>query len=603
LDNEAPRDVPLLVFDGDCAFCRIWIGFWKSLTGDSIAYAPYQEVAGRFPQIPLDNFKQAVQLILPDGEVFSAAKAVFRSLAHISGYTFLLPAYESVPGFGAVAEWCYRRVAAHRNLFYKVTVFLWGRHIERATYEIAVRWFLRCLGVVYLIAFVSFEAQITGLIGTHGILPAANFLAAVRENYGSSAVLRLPTIFWLGSSDLFLKLTSIAGAISGLAIILGFARRAAMGVAFVLYLSLVCIGQTFFSFQWDYLLLESGFLGIFLLPLLSRVWLFRWLLFRLMFLSGTAKLLSHDPAWRNLTVLEYHYQTQPLPTPFAWYFHQLPPDFQKLSCLFVFLVELAVPFLIFAPRRLRFFAGAMTIALQALIFITGNYAFFNLLAVAACLLLYDDAALRRRRKTPVPGPEPRVLSGRPAQRRRRAVTLVLFFFILLASGFELLEVFTGTIPEPGAMALSWIAPFGVVNTYGLFAVMTTSRLEIIVEGSNDGQTWLAYGFKYKPGDPKRAPAWVQPYQPRLDWQMWFAALGSYQSQRWFISFMERLLEGSPDVLALLDKNPFLTAPPRYVRAQVYDYKFTTIAERRATGDWWRHEPKGTYFPVVSLRQR
>lgn len=304
--------------------------------------------------------------------------------------------------------------------------------------------------------------------------------------------------------------------------------------------------------------------------------------------------MSHDPAWRNLTALEYHYQTQPLPTPFAWYFHQLPPDFQKFSCLFLLFVELVVPFLIFAPRRLRFFAGGMTIALLALIFITGNYAFFNLLAGAVCLLLYDDAAFARTRKTPARWPEPRVFRG--------AVTVVLFFFVLFASGFELLEVFTGTMPRPAATALSWIAPFGVVNTYGLFAVMTTSRLEIIVEGSNDGQTWLEYPFKYKPGDPRRAPVWVQPYQPRLDWQMWFAALGSYQSQPWFVSFMARLLEGSPDVLALLARNPFPSGPPRYVRAQVYDYKFTTLAEKRATGDWWSRQPKGEYFPVVSLRQ-
>lgn len=595
MDNEPPRNVPLLVFDGDCAFCRIWIGFWKSLTGESIAYAPYQEVADRFPQIPRKNFKRAVHLILPDGEALSGALAVFRSLAHIPGYAWLLPACERVPGFRAVAEWCYRRVAAHRTLFYRVTVFLWGKHIERATYEIAVRWFLRSLGAIYLIAFLSFEAQIAGLIGARGILPAAHFLDAVRENYGGLAALRLPTIFWLGSSDLFLKLTCIAGAISALAIILGFARRAALGVAFVLYLSLVSVGQTFFSFQWDYLLLESGFLAIFLLPLLSRVWLFRWLLFRLMFLSGTAKLLSHDPVWRNLTALEYHYQTQPLPTPFAWYFHQCPPDFQKLSCLFLFFVELAVPFLIFAPRHLRFFAGAMTIALQALIFITGNYAFFNLLAVAACLLLYDDAAFRRTWKTPARRPAPSVFRG--------SVTVVLFLFILLASGFELMEVFARTMPRPAAAALGWIAPFGVVNTYGLFAVMTTSRMEIVVEGSNDGQTWLPYGFKYKPGDPRRAPVWVQPYQPRLDWQMWFAALSSYPSQPWFVGFMERLLEGSPDVQALLSANPFLSGPPRYIRAQVYDYKFTTIAERRRAGDWWRREPMGAYFPVVSLRQR
>jgi len=593
MPDSSTANVPLLVFDGDCSFCRIWIGYWKRLTGASIAYAAYQEVAERFPQIPSENFKQAVQLILPDGEVLSAAHAVFRSLADVPGYGWLLWAYFHLHGFAAVAEFLYGRIAAHRSFFYHVTLFLWGNHIEPATYEISVRWFLRSLGAIYLVAFFSLLVQESGLIGARGILPAARFMNAVRETYGASASLRLPTIFLLGSGDTLLKVACIAGAIGAVAIILGVARRAALVTAFVLYLSLVHASQTFLSFQWDYLLLETGFAAIFLLPVFSRVWIFRWLLFRLMLFSGTAKLLSHDRAWRNFTALEYHYQTQPLPTRFAWYFHQFPADVQKFSCLFVFFVELVVPFLMFAPRRVRFFAATMTVSLQVLIFITGNYAFFNPLAVALCVLLYDDAAFLRAHEA-----APRDTKTAASS---RAVTVVLICFIMLVSGFQLLETFSGAIPGPAAAVLGWTAPFGVVNTYGLFAVMTTSRPEIIVEGSNDGQTWLEYEFKYKPGDLKRAPVWVQPHQPRLDWQMWFAALSSYQAQPWFVNFAVRLLEGSPDVLALIAKNPFPSAPPRYVRARVYDYKFTNFAERRATGDWWRRELKGEYLPVVSLR--
>ena len=590
-------NVPMLVFDGDCAFCRIWIEFWKRLTGGQIAYAPYQEVAERFPQIPPENFQRAVQLILPDGEVLSAAHAVVRSLEPVPEYAWMFWAYGHIPGFAGLSEFLYRLIAAHRSFFYRVTVFLWGKHLEPASYEIATRWFLACLGFIYLIAFASLGVQITGLVGTRGILPASRFLAAVRESYGPEAWLRVPTIFWLTASDVSLKLVCIAGAVVSLAIILGFARRLALAMAFVLYLSLVSVGQTFLSFQWDFLLLESGFLAIFLTPEFPRVWLCRWLLFRLMFLSGTAKLLSGDPSWRNLIALQYHYETQPLPTPFAWYFHQLPADFQKASVVFMFFVELVVPFLMFGPRRIRFFAGTMTIALETLIFITGNYSFFNLLAVALCLSLYDDALLRRFTR-------PRPCRLRPqATIFQRATTAALFSFIMLASCSELMEVFSGTMPRPAANLLSWIAPFGVVNTYGLFAVMTTSRPEIVVEGSNDGQTWLEYGFKYKPGDLKRAPVWVQPHQPRLDWQMWFAALSSYQAQPWFVNFIVRLLEGSPDVLALLAKNPFPSGPPQYVRAQVYDYKFTDIAERRTTGNWWRRELKGQYFPVVSRKKQ
>ncbi|HXI38901.1 MAG TPA: lipase maturation factor family protein [Bryobacteraceae bacterium] len=593
--DRAPSNTPLLVFDGDCSFCRIWIGFWKQLTGGQIEYAPYQEAAERFPEVPHENFTRAVQLILPNGEVLSAGHAVLRLLAHVPGYAWILWTYRNVPGVAAVTEWLYRLIAAHRSFFYRATVLLWGRQVAPASYEIATLWFLRCLGVIYLIAFVSLGVQITGLVGARGILPAAAFLNAVSQNYGGAPWWRLPTLFWLNASDTMLKLVCLAGAITAVAIVLGFARRAALAITFILYLSLVHIGQTFLSYQWDYLLLETGFLAIFLIPTFPRIWLFRWLLFRLMFLSGTAKLLSGDPTWRNLTALQYHYATQPLPTRFAWYFYQCPPDFQKVSAVFMFFVELIVPFLFFAPRRIRFFAAGITVLLEILIFITGNYTFFNLLAVALCLLLLDDAALRRFVR-------PRATTWR-VTRFQRAGTAGLAAFVMLVSGFQLVEIFAGTMPQPAANALSWIAPFGVINTYGLFAVMTTSRSEIIVEGSNDGQTWLAYDFKYKPGNLKRLPGWVQPHQPRLDWQMWFAALGSYQGNRWFVNFMLRLLEGSPDVLALMVRNPFPSAPPRYIRAQVYDYSFTSFAERSATGAWWRRELKGEYFPVVSLKQR
>jgi predicted DCC family thiol-disulfide oxidoreductase YuxK len=593
LENEPTPDVPLLIFDGDCSFCRIWIGYWKQLTGGRIAYAPYQEIGEQYPQVPPEKFHRAVQLILPDGTVLSAAYAVLRSLAPVPGYAWLLWAYQHVPGFAAVAEWFYRRVAVNRSFFYDITVLLWGKHPEPASYEIAVRWFFRCLGLIYAIAFLSLEVQIAGLIGTHGILPAVRFVAAIRENLGGWAWLRVPTIFLWGAGDTALRLACVGGAVASLAIILGFVRRTALVLAFVLYLSLVHAGQTFLSFQWDYLLLEAGFLAIFLRPVLVRVWLFRWLLFRLMLLSGALKLLSHDPNWRNLTALRYHYETQPLPTPFAWYFHQLPMSCQKLSWAFLFFVELMVPFLLFAPRRVRFFAGGATILLQALIFLTGNYTFFNLLTVSLCLLLFDDAAFRRVPQAPVPRLKSTTL--------QRAVSAALVAFILLASGFELLETFSGAMPRAAATALNAIAPFGVLNTYGLFAVMTTSRPEIVVEGSNDGQTWLEYGFKYKPGDLKRRPVWVQPYQPRLDWQMWFAALDGYQSQPWFANLLARLLEGSPDVLALVAKNPFPGAPPRYIRAQLYDYHFTTAIERRTSGNWWRRDFKGEYFPAVSLR--
>lgn len=595
MERQSAPGKPLMIFDGQCGFCRIWIEYWKRLTGEQVDYAPYQEAAGRFPEIPRENFQRAVHLILPDGGVFSAAEAVFRTLALVPGRGWALRAYERVPGFGAISGLIYRWIAEHRSFCYHATVLLWGKHVEPAAYEIVSRWFWRALGAIYLVAFLSLEVQITGLIGERGILPAGAFLEAVRANLGVEAWLRIPTIFWMGAGNLALRLACFAGAIASLAIIAGLLRRIALVIAFVLYLSLIHAGQTFLSFQWDFLLLEAGFLAIFLTPFAGRIFLLRWLLFRLMLLSGSAKLLSGDPTWRNLTALEYHYHTQPLPTIIGWYFDHLPAGFQKFSVLYMFFVELAIPFLMFAPRRIRFFAAGMTVAFQILVFLTGNYTFFNLLAIALCVSLLDDAALRRAKINAPPRRFPAAL--------HRRVSVVLVASILILSGFQLEEIYTGRMPRAAGAVLNAIAPFGIVNTYGLFAVMTTSRPEIIVEGSNDGQTWLAYSFRYKPGDLKRAPVWAQPYQPRLDWQMWFAALANYESQPWFVNFMVRLLQGSPDVLALLEKNPFPGQPPHYIRAEVYEYRFTTLAEHRATGDWWHRELKGIYFPPVSLRQR
>jgi len=302
-----------------------------------------------------------------------------------------------------------------------------------------------------------------------------------------------------------------------------------------------------------------------------------------MFMSGVVKLMSGDPTWRNLTALNYHYFTQPLPTPIAWYMAQLPGWFQKASTVFVFFLELLVPLLIFAPLRLRRVSACLMIGLQVLILLTGNYTFFNLLAIALCVFLFANVP---------PRPETRV---------HRGVTLALLVFVLTTSGLQFLEMFHLPLPAPAQSYLAWISPLRLVNSYGLFAVMTTTRPEIVVEGSNDGTTWTPYEFRYKPGDVKRAPPWVAPYQPRLDWQMWFAALGSADENRWYYNFAGRLLQGSAPVLGLLERNPFPGGPPRYIWAVVYDYRFTDFAERRSSGAWWRREEKGMYLPAISLR--
>ena len=479
------------------------------------------------------------------------------------------------------------------------------------------------LGVVYFIAFLSLWSQIAGLIGAHGILPAHTLLEAVGKSFGAERYRLFPTLAWLDSSDGFLKFLAGSGAALSVLVILGVSTGPILLLLWLFYLSSVTTGRDFMAFQWDALLLEAGFLSIFFAPWqflephwktpgrffsasppsTTLLWLLRWLLFRLTFMSGVVKLWSGDPTWRHLTALNFHYETQPLPTPIAWYAHQLPRWFQKLSVAGVFFLELAVPFLIFAPRRPRLVAAGLMCSLQFLLALTGNYAFFNLLTVALCLLLLDDRFLRRFVPRPMVGRLLEAMKQRKYPRFHRRLTAALAVFIVGISAVQLTEQFTRgrNILRPAIEVLRWLAPFQIVNSYGLFAVMTTSRPEIIVEGSQDGQTWLEYEFKYKPGDVKRAPLLVAPHQPRLDWQMWFAALGNYQENPWFVNFMVRLLEGSPEVLALLEKNPFPSAPPRYVRALVYNYHFTDFATRRATGTWWRREFRGTYFPVASLR--
>jgi len=472
-----------------------------------------------------------------------------------------------------------------------------------------VRWlFLKILGLIYFIAFVSLELQITGLIGSNGILPAIDFLRTTWEHFGLKSYWLVPTIFWLNVSDTFLQMVPLAGAILSLLLIFGFARKAILMLLFLAYLSLVSAGQDFMAFQWDLLLLETGFLAIFASSSSTAItWLFRWLLFRLMFLSGAVKLLSGDPTWRNLTALEFHYETQPLPTVIGWYVYQLPAWFHRVSVLLMFFIELVVPFLFFVPRprRLRFFAATATLLLQLLIFLTGNFGFFNLLTMVLCLFLFDDASLHRV----LPRRLIQKISQTSAQQKESSashpIVIMLAVVIIFISGFQLFGIFSGYVPSPVRIVLNGVAPFHIVNTYGLFAVITTTRPEIIIEGSNDGQTWLAYEFKYKPGAVQRPPLQVAPHQPRLDWQMWFAALDDNSSQPWFENFMLRLQKGSPEVLALLEHNPFPNAPPRYVRAWLYKYNFTDFTTLNAEGTWWRRERIGLYFPrpVLSLNER
>jgi len=618
---QSPPARPLLVFDGDCGFCRYWIARWRRHTGDQVDYQPFQDpqIAARFPEIPHQHLSRSVQLIEPDGRVREGALAVLRALAH-AGRGGPLWCYERLPGFAVLAEATYRIIADHRSFASRVTTLLWGKVPRPSTYTLTTWIFLKLIGVVYLIAFWSMAVQIRGLAGRDGILPAAQFMAAVRawantQQIGMERFRVVPTLFWLGTSDGFLQGLCIAGAVLAALLIAGFAPAVLLPMLWVGYLSLVVICRPFLWYQWDTLLLETGLLAILVAPFLWRhslrrlatpprlgLWLLWWLLFRLMFGSGVVKLASGDPTWRSLTALTFHFETQPLPTPVAWYAHLLPIWLQKASTAGVLGVELIAPWLIFAPRRLGLVACGFLAGLQGVVWLTGNYTFFNLLALTLCLSLVDDAVLERI------APILRKYSG---GMRRSAVQVAQWPRVLL------LAVAVVTVPVsvvglmrqlrvdlPGSSVVAplsnLIAPFESVNTYGLFAVMTTTRPEIIVEGSNDGAKWLAYEFKDKPGDVSRRPPWVAPHQPRLDWQMWFAALGDDDLQ-WFERFCQRLLEGSPAVLQLLAYDPFAGHPPRYVRGVLYQYHFADAAAHRQRGVWWTRERMGLYSPVFSRR--
>ncbi len=497
--------------------------------------------------------------------------------------------------------------------------------LSKADYSLTAWLFLRGLALSYFFAFASLSGQIIALFGKDGILPVAQFLQLVRAHLGSQSFLILPSIFWLNASDAMLFAVCIAGVLISLLAIFGVCSGLCFIGLWFLYLSLASIGQDFLSFQWDALLLETGFLGIFLAPWqflawpwkisLAKlqwtanrikppvlfIWLLRWLLFRLMFESGLVKLASGDQTWRDLSALDFHYFTQPLPTPIAWYAAQLPHWLNEISVVLVYVIELAVPFLIFTGRKTRITAAFIITGFQMLIAVTGNYAYFNLLTIILAISLFEDQFI----KTVLSSSSfikqrvwmnliERLNYWSPAKdlaKGQHMVVILASIFVLSVSIGSLQRGLTGLLPIPqvfGALhELSF--PYFISSSYGLFAVMTTKRLEIIVEGSNDGNLWQEYEFKYKPGNLAAPLPIVAPFQPRLDWQMWFAALGDAKQDQWFMNFMVRLLQGQKEVLDLLAKNPFPESPPKYIRARLYDYQFTNAIERQTSGNWWKRE--------------
>ena len=556
-DSILSGEKPVLIYDGDCGFCVYWARYWQALTGDSVRYAAYQEVGTRYPQITPADFQRAVQYVTPDGRVASGAEASLRTLSHAPGKAWWLALYRHVPGLSTLAERVYAGIARHRPAAYRVSLLLWGRAHWPPRHQATVRLFLAGLALIYLAAFVSLAVQIEGLVGSDGILPLQDYLAAIAERYGVERYWLFPTVFWLAASDAALLLVCWTGALLSLLLLCNIRPRLCLALLFVLYLSLFYAGQVFTSYQWDLLLLESGFLAL----LLSSgshlaVWLARWLVFRFMFMSGLVKVLG-APEWRDFSALGNQFATQPLPTPLAWYAARLPEVALQVGTALTLTIELLLPLFIFLPRRLRFLAAGGIIMLQAAILLTGNYNFFNLLAILLCLLLFDDAAIRGRLpRWLVPRDKSRDAARLPRPWARRAV-IVYAVGSLVLGGWQLAEKFPGaTLPGGVSSLADYVSSWRIINPYGPFGAMSSERAEIIIEGSQDGEHWVEYAFRYKPGAVDRRPTWNIPHQPRLDWQMWVAALGSQQQNPWFGQLLRRLLRNSPAVSGLLKGNPF-----------------------------------------------
>lgn len=460
----------------------------------------------------------------------------------------------------------------------------------------------KCLSLTYFIAFLSLTPQVLGLFGRQGILSIDHLLNLLDRDMKAERFYHLPSVFWLSSSDRTLKFVCLAGMTAASLAFLGFSQSIMFAVCFLCYLSFVSCGQIFLTYQWDALLLELGFLGLFFAP-----WRWEWLplsayelhpaiyllalllLFKLMFLSGVIKLTHKDLSWKNFSAMSFHYWTQPLPTPLAFFFHKLPFAAQRFSTAVMFFIELVVPFFIFIPGPVRIIAVSLIVFLQVMILLTGNYGFFNLITLGLSLAVLPDSSWGFVINWVQPHHIPNAVAF--------AVCLILIpghIFWIYKTLFEKSTKLNFMLPF-----MRFIYPFRLNNPYGLFAVMTKSRPEIIMQGSMDGNEWTDYELNYKPGNPRRAPPVVAPHQPRLDWQMWFAALEDFNENLWLQNLATRVFENSSDVISLFQKNPFPKEPPQFLRFVRYEYGFSSFQELLQHKRWWNRQFIGTFGPTFT----
>jgi predicted DCC family thiol-disulfide oxidoreductase YuxK len=619
--TASPR--PVLYWDGECGFCRRWVDRWESVTGPAVDYRRCQDAPPAVVEAAGGDPPQRIVLALPDGTLLGGASAALTALApHSVLARAALAVCRAVPPAAALAEWCYAWIAAHRPLAAAGTQLLWGGCTRRPTYEVAGWWFPRLMGLVFLCAFLSLWVQIDGLAGSRGILPVAAQLAAVEAHFAAAgtpaqAWLQVPSLLWLGASDGMLHFWLAVGTAASLLLVAGFVPAAAAFVAWLCYLSFVAAVPVFLNFQWDALLLEAGLLTVLYVPWrrslrtgssaptrIGRllVW---WLLFRLMFESGVVKLHGFDAdgrnAWLDGSALSWHYFTQPIPVWTSWWMAQLPGWFHAACLVFVFAVELVAPFFIAGPRRLRLTAFWGFTVLMVLIMATGHYGFFNLLTLVLCLTLVDDAswpAWMRSRFGPAGLPAP---PSRPPRFQRFVVPLAAAILVTLTT-VQLLIVLRAASGPWTAAVLGPLAPLRSANSYGLFSVMTTERPEITIETGTDGINWTPVAFRHKASAGDHSLPFLPPHMPRLDWQMWFAALEFRASGRppaWVLPFLERLGDGSAPVRGLLAAGAD-APPPTHFRLRLDLLQFTDAATRAENGQLWQADPLPEYTLSATL---
>jgi hypothetical protein len=515
-----------------------------------------------------------------------------------------------------------------------------------ATGKLVARWiFLRALAAIYFSAFYSLLFQIKGMIGPDGIMPARDYLAAVAQQFPSTKFWYAPTLFWLSSSSHALMLVTWIGLAASIVAFVNLGPRLSFLLCFVCFLSFVTAASEFSNYQSDGMLLEAGFIALFfapqgLLPGLgtatpssrASLFLLQWEWFRIYFESGMVKLVSGDRQWRTLTAMDEYYQNGPLPTWIGWYVQHFPHWFQAASAAGTLVLELGIVWMLFLPRRVRIICFFIVTPWEVGVILTANYTFLNYLVLSLGFLLLDDKFLQRivpsrfrsaigeglepssAKKAPddpesaddeTEGANDRSTHGRISRTlsghfsaMRLAIAAVMLTWIFYDTTAEMIEIPVRTLPLP-TLPIEALEHLRIANQYGLFAVMTNGRYEIEFQGSNDGENWTPYPFRNKPQALNEAPRIYAPYQPRFDWNLWFASLGDWRQDDMVPLTEERLLENDKNVLALFRSNPFAQAPPRYVRAVLWQYWFTTREEKRTTGNWWRRQLLGLYAPVLT----